>query len=116
MEILDLVLSALFLLCGFTFIGMALYLGRKKIKEIDRVVLGYEIPNDGDSIFYKGMRLMNYGGAFTWRFGAKRSKLLYLRDRFDKRFQRPFKVFFLLGAGAFVFMIVLIVMDKWLLE
>jgi hypothetical protein len=94
---------AIIMLGGFVFIGLGLYLGRSKIKIIDQVVLGYEIANDSDNIFYKAMRLMNYGGAFVWRMGAKRSKLLYLNDRFDKKFQRPFKLFFFTWNGRCVF-------------
>jgi len=95
---------------------MTIYLGKHRIKSIDKVVLGYEIPNEADSIFYKGIRLMNYSGAFAWHFGAKRSKLLYLRDKFDTQFQRPFKIFFRLVVSGGFGMVVLYILDEFFLH
>jgi len=102
------------LLCGFTFIFMAFYLRRKKIKEIDRLVYGTEISSD--SIFHQGLRLMNYGGAFAWRFGAKRSKLLYIREQFDNRFQRPFIVYFWLVIASVSASTIAILLNKFALH
>lgn len=115
-QIIYIVLVLTIVVCGFIFIGLVFYIGRKKIKEIDRIVLGKEVPKDSDSIFYKGMRLMNYGGAFAWRLGAKRSKLLHLRDHFDKNFQLPFKLFFLLGIVGACLIVLLFLLDKFLLH
>jgi hypothetical protein len=115
-EFIYVVFIVVILLSGFTFIGMGLFLGRRKIKEIDKIVHGAEIPDDSDSIFFKGFRLMNYGGAFAWRFGAKRSKLLYLRNHFDERFQRPFKIFFWLVVICCSLIIVIFVLDKLFLK
>jgi len=93
---------------------MGLNLGRSKVKEIDRFVYGYEITSD--SIFYLILRLPAYGGAFAWRWGAKRSKLLHIRDQFDKRFQRPFIITFYLYTIGSVSMILLIIWDKFFLH
>ncbi len=113
-EVLFLGFLSLGLLCGFTVIFMTFFLGRKKIKEIDRLVYGYEISSD--SIFYKGLRLMNYGGAFAWRFGAKRSKLLYIRERFDKNFQRPFIIYFWLVITCSLASAIAILLDEYVLR
>lgn len=93
-QTVSLLLAINFIICGFAFIGLGLFLARGKLIEIDRVVLGHEIPRSSDNIFYKGIRLMNYAGAFAWRLGASRSRLLYLRDKFDVKFQQPFKIYF----------------------
>ncbi len=88
------------LICAFVSIFMTLYLGRTKIKEIDRVVFGYEVPIN--NFLYLGTRMMNYGGGFAWRWSAKRSGILPIRDHFDKKFQRPFIInFWLVFAGIF---------------
>lgn len=114
MEIITLtiwVCSALFLVCGFTAIFVTFYLGRSKIKEIDRLVFGYEIS--GDSVFYQGFRLMDYGGAFAWRFNARRIGKEWIRERFDKKFQRPFVIRFWLVFITGGFLILGIILDKY---
>ena len=100
--------------CIFLAFGLAFYLGRNKIKEIDRLVYGFEIPSD--SIFYQGFRLMGYGGAFAWYFSAKRSKLLYIREKFDEKFQRPFKLYYWLMLGGALLMVFTILLDKFYLH
>ena len=94
--------------------GMMFYLGRSKIKEVDRLVYGFEIPSD--SIFFQGQRLIDYGCAFAWRWGAKRTHLLHIRDHFDKKFQRPFIItFHLLWIGT-ISMILLYIFDNFFLR
>ena len=89
----------LILICAFVGIGMTFYLGRNKMKKIDQLVYGSEIPYD--SIFYQLLRLPRYGGAFASRWGARRAHLLSIRDQFDKKFQRPFIVtYYLLMVGG----------------
>ena len=93
---------------------MTFYLGRTKMKEIDRLVYGYEIPSD--SIFFQLLRLPQYGGAFTWHWAAKRSSLLHIRDNFDKKFQRPFIITFYLFITGFIAMILGVILDKFFLH
>ena len=88
---------------------MIFYLGREKVKKIDLLVYGYEIPHD--SIFYKIQRVPTYGGAFAWYWGAKRSKLLKIRDHFDKQFQKPFIITFWLMMIGLVSMVLGIAFD-----
>ena len=114
LEIIFWALSIIALLCFFVSIVMTAYLGRYKIKYIDQKVLGYELS--GDSIFYQMLRLPRYGGAFAWRWSAKRANLLQIRDQFDKKFQRPFVInFWLIMFGTFS-IVVLFVLDKWFLH
>jgi hypothetical protein len=113
-EIIFVSLIVVFLFSTFLSIGITIYLGKRKIKEIDRIVFGYEIIDD--NIFYQMLRLPRYGGAFAWRWSAKRANLLQIRDQFDKKFQRPFIInFWLIMFGAFC-MIILFVLDKWFLH
>ncbi len=99
-ELIFLCLLGIGLICAFVSIFITIYLGRTKIKEIDRVVLGYEISSD--NILHLGIRMMNYGGAFAWRWSAQRSGILPIRDHFDKKFQRPFIInYWLVFAGTF---------------
>ena len=90
----------LILICIFVGIGMTFYLGWSKMKEIDQLVYGYEIPSD--SIFFQLLRMSRYGGAFASRWIAKRAHLLHIRDQFDKKFQRPFIIahYLLMIGGA----------------
>lgn len=84
------------------------------MKEVDRIVYGYEIPSD--SIFFQLLRIPQYGGAFAWRWSAKRSSLLHIRDHFDKSFQRPFIItFHLLWIGT-MGMILGVILDKFFLQ
>ncbi len=107
-------LGVVFFASAFAAIGMTFYLGRSKVKEIDRLVYGYEITSD--SIFYLILRLPPYGGAFAWRWGAKRSHLLHIRDKFDKQFQRPFIITFYLYTIGSVFLILFVIWDKFFLN
>ena len=111
LQIITSILALVFVLCGFAVIGMAIYLGRSKVKEIDRLVYGSEI--DSDSIFFKIMRIPHYGGAFSWRFYARRSQLLEIRDGFNRRFQLPFMITFYLGWVGFFSMVAGIVLDEF---
>ena len=88
--------------------------GQEKIKEIDRLVCGYEIPSD--SIFFQGFRMMNYGGAFAWRWAAKRSQLFYIRDQFDKKFQWPFVIYYWLVYTSFFSMFLAVILHKFVLH
>ena len=88
---------------------MVFYLGIKKVKNIDMLVYGFEIPHD--NIFYKMQRIPAYCGAFAWYWGAKRSKLVKIRDQFDKQFQKPFIITFWLLMIGFVSMILGITID-----
>ena len=97
-------------LCGFAAIAMTFYLGRSKIKEIDRLVYGQEIPSDG--ISFQIMRLPKYGGAFASHWIAKRCHLLHIRNHFDKKFERPFIITHHLFMIGFIVMILLFVLDK----
>jgi len=112
-EIIAICLAAVFLVSIFTALGMSFYLGRNKIKEIDRLVYGHETSRD---IFSLILRLPAYGGAFAWRWSAKRSHLLYIRDKFDKKFQRPFIITYYLYMLGGLFMILLFIGDKYFLK
>jgi len=101
-------------LCGVIAIGMTFYLGKSKGKEVDQLVYGYEIPSD--SIFHKILRLPNYGGAFSSRWFAKRAHLLYIRDHFDKKFQRPFIITHYLFMIGGISIIVLFILDELFLH
>ena len=113
MHLLEWIFGLIGLLCPLIGIGVAFYLGKNKIKDIDRLVYGFEIADD--SIFFYGLRLMNYGGAFAWRLGAKRSKLIYLREKFDKKFQRPFIIYFYLMVSGGFSAILLFILSKFYL-
>ena len=108
------IFAVLTLICGFIAIGMTFYLGRSKGKEIDRLVYGHEISSD--SMFYKILRLPNYGGAFASRWLAKRTHLLHIRDQFDKKFQRPFIITHYLFMIGGISMVLLFILDKLFLK
>ncbi len=114
LEIFSHILAVISVLCGVIAIGMTFYLGRNKMKKVDLIVYGYEIPSD--SIFYQLLRLPQYGGTFASRWTAKRAHLLPIRDQFDKKFQRPFIITYYLFMVGGVSMVLLIILDKLFLN
>lgn len=110
-ELIFIVLLGLFLIISFVLLGFTIYIGKTRIKEIDRIVYGYEFPND--SIFALMIRVPNYAGAFFWRWSARRSGLEGKIEHFDKNFKWPFIVHFMLMILGGVNMIVLIIFDKY---
>lgn len=70
------------------------FIGKTRIKKIDKVVYGFEFPHD--NLFAQLIRVPNYGGAFLWAWSAKRSGLNGKIEHFDKNFQWPFKAILLL--------------------
>ncbi|MCW8934914.1 MAG: hypothetical protein OQK98_09330 [Gammaproteobacteria bacterium] len=91
-------------LCIFIAIGLMFYIGKTRVKTIDKAVLGYEYPND--SIFSLMLRVPNYGGGFLWEWSAKRSGLKGKIEHFDNKFKRPFIVnYILLIIGTLSFLI-----------
>lgn len=113
-ELFFLILLFVFAVCIFAAMCMVFYLGRNKVKSIDRLVYGFEIPSD--SIFFQWQRVPHYGGAFASRWFAKRVGLLHIRDHFDKQFQRPFVIteYLLLIGGSLG--ILAVVLDKLFLH
>ena len=91
-QILSLVFVSVFIGCAFIGIAFVFYLGRTRVKQIDKLIYGFEIPHD--SIFFKLQRVPSYGAACAWHWGAKRSGMLKIRDQFDKDFQKPFIITF----------------------
>ena len=87
----------------FLFIGLLFYIGKTRIKEIDKAVLGYEFPHD--SIFALGLRVPNYAGGFMWKWSARRSHLEGKIEHFDARFRWPFiaaMIMILIGLSSFI--------------
>ncbi len=97
--------------CAFIGIGMTFYLGKSKVKEIDRLVYGRKIRND--SIFHLILRLPNYGWAFTSPWFAKRSSLLHIRNHFDKQFERPFIITHYLFMVGGISVLLLFILDQF---
>ncbi len=117
MEMGKLVFVALFLLgmiCEVIAIGFIFYIGRTRIKEIDRVVLGYEFPND--SIFTLMLRVPNYAGAFICKWCARRSGLEGKVDHFSRKFRWPFIAVFILTFFGFFCMVIGSVLDDVLIR
>ncbi len=107
LEALSHVLFVVAIICGFIGIGMTFYLGRSKVKEIDRLVYDRKICSD--SIFHLILRLPNYGHAFVSPWFAKRAHLTHIRDHFNKEFERPFIIthyLFMVGGASMVLVII----------
>ena len=108
-ETIFLILSLIAVFCGFVFIGLLFYIGKTRIKEIDKVVYGYEFPHD--SIFALIIRVPNYAGGFMWKWSARRSGLEGKIEHFDLRFRWPFIATMVLAlTGMFLFIIAFFLM------
>jgi len=66
---------------SFTAIGLMFFIGKTRIKKIDKVVYGYEFPHD--SIFAQMIRVPSYGGAFLWESLVLKAKLSILIKDFN---------------------------------
>ena len=100
---ISLILFLLGVFCGFIFIGLLFYIGKTRIKAIDKVVLGYEFPHD--SIFALIIRVPNYAGGFMWKWSARRSGLEDKIEHFDASFRWPFiavMVLTIIGLSSFI--------------
>ena len=109
-----LILLLILLLSSFSAIGLLIYIGKTRIKDIDKAVLGYEFPND--SIFALGLRVPNYAGGFMWKWSARRGHLEGKIEHFDSQFRRPFIAFMVLEIIALVSLIAVILIDNFLLS
>lgn len=111
LQLLGWVFAVNFLICAFAGIAMTYYIGRRHIKEVDRVALGCEIK--GDSIFYQMLRIPNYTLAFIWPLYAKRGGLQEICNRFDKKFKRPFVIHLWLAVVSVGSLVIGILLDKY---
>ena len=104
----------IFLVVGILFqiisIGLLFYIGKTRIKEIDKAVLGYEFPND--SIFALGLRVPNYSGGFVSKWCAKRGRLTGKIEHFDSSFRRPFIIYYLFFMSSIFFIIASVVISE----
>lgn len=103
-EAISLAIFLLGILCAFIAIGFLFYIGKTRIKEIDKAVLGYEFPHD--SIFALIVRVPNYAGGFMWKWSARRSGLEGKIEHFDTSFRWPFIVAMVLAITGMVSLIV----------
>lgn len=103
-QILSFVFTGIFIFSGITAIILLFYIGKTRIKEIDKIVYGYEFPND--SIFALMIRFPSYAGGFIWKWSAKRTGLTGKIEHFDWRFRWPFVAIMILLIMMFVLAIV----------
>jgi len=98
---------------GVSAIILLFYIGKTRIKEIDKIVYGYEFPND--SIFALMIRFPSYAGGFIWKWSAKRSGLEGKIEHFNFKFKWPFIAAFLLFIISILSLILGVLVDKYLL-
>ncbi|MBL1261928.1 MAG: hypothetical protein COB33_015575 [Thiotrichaceae bacterium] len=110
-QVIFLVLMGLFISSEFISLALMFYIGRTRVKEIDKVVYGYEFPHD--SIFALMIRVPNYASGFLWKWSARRSGLEDKIEHFDKRFRWPFIAAFLLAIFGMVCLIIALLFEKY---
>lgn len=111
LEIASFVFAGLFLVSVASSIALMFYIGKTRIKEIDKAVFGYEYPND--SIFSLMIRVPNYASAFLWEWSAKRTGLKGKIEHFDKEFRWPFIASFVLVFFGLFCAFIGILFDKY---
>ena len=111
-EVVFIIVTLLAVFSGFLFIGLLFYIGKTRIKEIDKAVLGYEFPHD--SIFALIIRVPNYAGGFLWRWSARRSGLEGKIEHFDARFRWPFIAVMVLAISGITLFIISYILMKYL--
>jgi len=111
----DTLLLSFFAGLGFSAIVISfiflVYIRLTRIRQIDKLVYGYEFPNDNLVAF--AIRATNYAGAFTWKWSAKRGGLEKVIEQFDFRYKWPFVVFFIMMFTGIVFIIIAYVLKKY---
>jgi len=110
-DVIFIVVGLLAVFCSFVSIGLMFYVGKTRIKEVDKAVLGYEMPHD--SIFALMLRVPNYAGGFMWKWSARRTGLEGKIEHFDSQFQWPFKAVMVFAIAGGLFFIIGIVMQKY---
>ena len=103
-EIVVFVLYLLSFVCGVFMLALLFFVGKTRIKKIDKVVYGYEFPHD--SIFALMIRVPSYAGGFIWKWSAKRTGLTGKIEHFDWRFRWPFIAIILLAIMMFLLAII----------
>ncbi len=109
--LISFIFAGLFIISGFIAIGLIFYIGRTRIKQIDRLVYGCEFSND--SIFSLMLRVPNYASAFIWKWSAKKNSLDEIVCQFDAKFKWPFVASFILSLVSLFFLIIGILFDKY---
>lgn len=109
-NIIFIIVGLLAVMSSFIVIGLLFYIGKTRVKEIDRAVLGYEFPHD--SIFALIIRVPNYAGGFMWKWSARRSGLEGKIEHFDKQFRWPFIAVMRLAIVSALFFGVAIAMNE----
>ena len=109
-EIISILLFFLGVFCWLILIGLLFYIGKTRIKEIDKVVLGYEFPHD--SIFALMLRVPNYAGGFMWKWSARRSGLEGKIEQFDAKFRWPFIATMVLTIVGLSLMIIGVILQE----
>ncbi len=105
-----LILVLLSMFCGLISFGFLFYIGKTRVKEIDKAVLGYEFPHD--SIFALMLRVPNYAGGFMWKWSARRGRLEGKIEHFDAEFRWPFIAFMVLTIVGLSSLVIGIILQK----
>ena len=114
METSQIILTVLFFLgviAGFLMIPLMFYIERTRIKEMDKVVYGFEFTND--SIFFIFFRTPEYSLIFLSKLYAKKNGFDKKIAHLDKRFRWPFIAAFLLSSFIVLMMILAWVFKKY---
>ena len=110
-ELIMFTLSSTAIITTYISLGLLIFIGKTRVKEIDIAVHGYEFRHD--NFFALGMRVPNYSGGLTSKFLAKRGRLTGKIEHFDMKFKWPFIAFFIFSTSAFIFFLMAILMGKY---
>jgi len=87
-----------------SFVFYGLYLRKTVLHEVELMFRGYDIMSS--QVYFSLLACIQYGGAFTSRFLAKRSKMLEARERVPVYIQKKFIfAFWLFFISGFIFFI-----------
>jgi len=82
----------------FSFVLHALYLRKRWLPEVEILFRGYDLMST--HIYFSNLACIQYGGAFTSQFLAKRSKMLKAREVVPVEIQKHFIFSFWLFMGS----------------
>ena len=86
----------------------ALYLRKKWLPQVEKIFRGYDLMSD--HLFFAILACIQYGGAFTSTFLAKRSKMTDAREKVPPEMQRKFIFsFWIFTISSMIFIGVMLV-------
>jgi len=113
-QVIYLAFAGLFVISTFLIIPLLFYIRNTRIKKMDKVVYGFEFPND--NIFAMFFRVPEYSLIFLSKLYTKKNGFEEKVAHLDKHFRWPFIAVSLLSAFNVFLIIIMTLFKKYVIE